>query len=507
MVSFHYKIPYVSKTLTLYENLIKKLNLKNTILLESADIQSRENTKSIVLLKASLKLVCKGREVEIKAQSKEDIPLLNYIKDKAKDYIKSYEEDTLLLYFPKSNKVLDEKTKLLDTSPLDALRIILKSLSKGEFDTFLAGAFAFDYICNFEDLPKLEKNLNTMDDFVFYLAKNLLLINHEDKTSQIIVNGFKKPKKELKKEAKQLAKLCEIQSKFKPKYQKAKKVYKKSVEDKEFCDTVEFLQEKLKLGEIFQVVPSRSFTLECKEPLSAYYFLKKSNPSPYMFYMQDEDFTLFGASPESALKYNAKTNTASVYPIAGTKARGKDKNGNLDLDLDSRIELQLLSDEKERAEHLMLVDLARNDLARIAKINTRFVSKLLSVDKYSNVMHLVSEVDCKLDKPFDALHAYSSFMNAGTLTGAPKVQALKLISQVEKVRRGSYGGAVGYLMGTGDMDTCITIRSCFVKDDLAVVQAGAGVVMDSVPILEAQETINKAQALISAIFQSYKDEK
>ena len=275
-------------------------------------------------------------------------------------------------------------------------------------------------------------------------------------------------------------------------------------DDETYKQDVVDLKANILSGDIFQVVPSRTFSLPCPDPLTAYAQLKISNPSPYMFYMQDADFTIFGASPESAIKYEKSSNQVEIYPIAGTRPRGKRANGEIDPDLDSRIELNLREDDKEKAEHIMLVDLARNDVAKVSRPGTRFVKDLLKVDRYSHVMHLVSRVVGQLRDDLDALHAYQACMNMGTLVGAPKVSAATLIRQVEKKRRGSYGGAVGYLNGNGDMDTCIVIRSAFVKNDRAYIQAGAGVVYDSDPQSEANETRTKAQAVINAVRRSLK---
>lgn len=269
--------------------------------------------------------------------------------------------------------------------------------------------------------------------------------------------------------------------------------------DEEFGGVVRSLQKAIRAGEIFQVVPSRRFSLPCPSPLAAYYVLKKSNPSPYMFFMQDNDFTLFGASPESSLKYDATSRQIEIYPIAGTRPRGRRADGSLDKDLDSRIELEMRTDHKELSEHLMLVDLARNDLARICTPGSRYVADLTKVDRYSYVMHLVSRVVGELRHDLDALHAYRACMNMGTLSGAPKVRAMQLIAEAEGRRRGSYGGAVGYFTAHGDLDTCIVIRSALVENGIATVQAGAGVVLDSVPQSEADETRNKARAVLRAI--------
>ena len=190
-----------------------------------------------------------------------------------------------------------------------------------------------------------------------------------------------------------------------------------------------------------------------------------------------------------------------LYPIAGTRPRGLNVDGSVNHELDTRMELQLRTDAKEVAEHTMLVDLARNDLARVAKPGTRKVAELLQVDRYSRVMHLVSRVTATLADDLDALDAYRACMNMGTLTGAPKLRATELLRDVEGMRRGSYGGAVGYLHGSGDFDTCIVIRSAYVSRETAVVQAGAGVVRDSVPQSEADETLHKAYAVLNALAQ------
>lgn len=268
-------------------------------------------------------------------------------------------------------------------------------------------------------------------------------------------------------------------------------------------DQVEQLKQRIVAGDIFQVVPSRCFSLACPDPIAAYAKLKQQNPSPYMFYLQDAAFTLFGASPESALKYEQSNRQVEIYPIAGTRRRGFAADGSIDNDLDSRIELELRQDEKEKAEHLMLVDLARNDVARISVAGSRYVKELLKVDRYSYVMHLVSRVIGTLKPELDALHAYQACMNMGTLVGAPKVKAAELIRGVEGKRRGSYGGAVGYLAGNGDFDSCIVIRSAYVANNMAYIQAGAGVVFDSVPQDEANETRSKAQAVINAILSAH----
>ena len=269
--------------------------------------------------------------------------------------------------------------------------------------------------------------------------------------------------------------------------------------DDDFAAAVVRLKESIAAGDVYQVVPSRGFTIPCPHALAAYHELRRSNPSPYMFYVAAPGFELFGASPESALLHSARTGTVSIRPIAGTRPRGLAADGCVDHELDTRLELELRTDTKEVAEHVMLVDLARNDVARVSVPGTRQVQDLLRVDRYSRVMHLVSEVSGTLAPGLDALDAFRASMTMGTLTGAPKLRAAELIRLSEGVRRGSYGGSVGYLRGDGELDTCIVIRSAFVTAGRALVQAGAGVVSASVPAAEAEETVHKASAVLHAV--------
>ena len=276
------------------------------------------------------------------------------------------------------------------------------------------------------------------------------------------------------------------------------------ITDADFKGHIKDLKDEIYAGEIYQVVPARSFQTECTDPFEAYRQLRETNPSPYMFYVRgldraDKPYELFGASPESNLKFDHVSREVQLYPIAGTRPRGFAADGSISPELDVRRELELRTNAKEVAEHTMLVDLARNDMARVSVPGTRKVAELLQVDRYSRVMHLVSRVTATLADDLDALDAYRACMNMGTLTGAPKLRATELLRDVEKHRRGSYGGAVGYLRGNGDMDTCIVIRSAYVSGGQAAVQAGMGVVRDSDPQAEADESLHKAYAVLHAI--------
>ena len=269
---------------------------------------------------------------------------------------------------------------------------------------------------------------------------------------------------------------------------------------KEFMSIVREIKEHIKAGDVYQAVISRTITTNVsKEPLDVYKKLRELNPSPYMFYINDTDGILLGSSPEMSLRVEGDgKKIVEIRPIAGTKPRGF-IGSKIDVDLDSRYETELKIDEKEVSEHTMLVDLARNDVAKISVAGTRYVDEPFVVEKYSHVQHLVSNVRGVLKPDLDALHAYMATMNMGTLTGAPKVEAMKLLRKYEKTKRGFYGGAVGYITPNNDLDSTIIIRSIRIKNNRAYVRAGAGIVYDSDPESEFIETENKARACLAAM--------
>ncbi|TRY30349.1 anthranilate synthase component 1 [Aliiglaciecola sp. M165] len=504
---------YIADPLHAYQQLCE--NKANTLLLESAEIDSKDNLKSLILVDAALKLICHGHSVDIIALNDNGQSVLPLFEQHVGVgvHIKQSNSNQITLLFPQPDPSLDEDARLKAAAVFDAIRIVvtkIRCLRQHPQNLFLGGAFAYDLLASFEQLPYVADSENTCPDFTFYLAQTLLVIDHKKQTTDVVSSVFSGKNvgqsyfavsQQMEQIIGQLEKLQQT-----PDIEIGlTEVLQLSVDksDEEFKLDVLNLKEHILAGDIFQVVPSRTFSLDCPAPLLAYAELKKQNPSPYMFYLQDDDFAMFGASPESALKYEASSNQVEIYPIAGTRPRGKNADGSINVDLDSRIELNLREDQKEKAEHLMLVDLARNDVAKVSKPGTRFVKDLLKVDRYSHVMHLVSRVVGQLRDDLDALHAYAACMNMGTLVGAPKVSAASLIRNVEKKRRGSYGGAVGYINGSGDMDSCIVIRSAFIRKGKAYIQAGAGVVHDSVPQAEADETRGKAQAVISAIMTAH----
>jgi len=259
-----------------------------------------------------------------------------------------------------------------------------------------------------------------------------------------------------------------------------------------FEKMVEDSKEFIRAGDIFQIVLSQRFSRDFKKsPIDLYRALRTVNPSPYMFLLETGDFALVGASPEVHVRLTGRK--VEIRPIAGTRPRGKTTAE------DAALEKDLLADEKERAEHLMLVDLARNDIGRVCSFGSIKVPEFMTIERYSHVMHIVSQVEGQLAPERSAFDLMRATFPAGTVSGAPKVRAMQLISQMEATQRGSYAGALGYFSYDGNLDSCITLRTALIKDGKVHIQAGAGIVADSVPSAEYQETINKASALFKAI--------
>lgn len=481
----------------------------NTVLLESADIASKQHLTTIAVLAASAQITCMGDTVTLKALDTTDGPqALKAVAQYLSSAVTRQSDSELVLHLPSvAEDSAEEHARLRERSTMEPLRILTDQVVAHPHLPLVAGAVAFDYLGTYESLPSVADGANTCPDYLFFNARIILVVDHPTGSCQLVGASLDAAQLSAQMDALEAA-INELpsQAPSAPAEQAAPAQAAEdtitaypTMSDADFCELVAKMQQHIAIGDAYQVVPSRGFVIDCPQPLQTYRYLHDADPSPYMFYIATDDFELFGASPESSLLHSAKTGQVAIRPIAGTRPRGFAPDGSIDHELDIRLELELRSDAKEVAEHVMLVDLARNDVARISAPGTRKVTQLLRVDRYSRVMHLVSEVTGQLASDLHPLDAFRASMTMGTLTGAPKLRAAELIRQYEGTRRGSYGGAVGYLRGDGELDTCIVIRSAFARGGKAIVQAGAGVVSDSVPQREADETAHKASNVLRAI--------
>ncbi len=410
------------------------------------------------------------------------------------------------------DRLVDEQTRLKSTNQMDVLRAVAFAFSLASkpfrITCGLLGALSYDFIDQFEKLPQSTSDLLDNPDYELYFADNIFIMDHEHSKGYCVVNCIltdDDPEIAIAEAGECLDYYSTVEQCDAPHGQKFQGDIPPASTDtnqEEYEQIVRTAKKHIIDGDIFQVVLSRTITEPCPdEPLDVYKRLRVLNPSPYMFYLNTPNTILMGSSPELNLRV-AGTEPAErrveIRPIAGTKPRGR-IDGKIDEDTDFRYEAELKLDRKELAEHIMLVDLARNDIARVARSGSRVVTELLIAEKYESVQHLVSNVKGALADDLDALSAYLATMNMGTLTGAPKIEAMKLIRLLEKTKRGYYGGAVMYLTVDGQFDSCITIRSLQVRDHTAYVRVGAGIVHDSVPKTEFEETQHKAGSCLRAI--------
>lgn len=502
----HTPLAYHSDTTSLFHRLCG--DNPHTLLLDSAEIQSKNSVKSLLFAQSAVHIFCEQNQVTFEALTANGQAVLPEIAQALLALTPipictfSAENDRLHAVFPAVNEALDEDSKLKTTTIFDGLRCVSQLFAEAISPVYLGGLFSYDLVAQFIPMDNicLEDDGLTCPDYSFYLAEQLVFIDHQQQTATLHTFCFAPSQAEkLAQQAVNYTQKSANTTVLPFESYPADKTVSVNLDDTAFKQIVSDLKQHIHLGDVFQIVPSRRFSLACPNPLASYRQLKITNPSPYMFFMRGEQFTLFGASPESALKYSQPSRQLEIYPIAGSRPRGFDAQGRIDLELDSRLELELRLDQKELAEHLMLVDLARNDIARVCEAGSRRVADLMQIDRYSHIMHLVSRVVGTLKSDLDALHAYQACMNMGTLTGAPKIRAMQLIYQFERQKRHSYGGAVGYLTSQGNLDTCIVIRSAFVQNGVAYVQAGCGEVLDSDPQAEADETRHKARAVLNAI--------
>ena len=367
--------------------------------------------------------------------------------------------------------------------------------------SLISGYFSYDSIRYIENIPNNCKDDLKIPDVRLLRPQTLIVHDNLKKKIFYIINIFAdqniKDYKRRYSEIKSELNLLIIQSKIKKKYYKNFNIQKNikvksNTPKKRFLNMVNKAKNFIKIGDIFQVVLSQRFEAKLtKSPLEIYKKLRVTNPSPFMFFFNFNDFQIIGASPEILVRL--RDNKITVRPIAGTRPRGKN------VSQDKFYEKDLLKDKKELSEHLMLLDLGRNDAGKVSKINTVKVTESFVIEKYSHVMHIVSNVVGKYNNKFSKFKSLLAGFPAGTVSGAPKIRAMEIIDELEKTKRKVYAGGIGYFSANGEFDTCIALRTAVAKKDKFYVQAGAGIVADSKPLKEYEETVNKAKALINAL--------
>lgn len=419
----------------------------------------------------------------------------------------TYEGGTAYLADPTNPSAVEEK-KCSD--PLGELERILAMrrliVPEGtKLPRFVGGAVGYagyEVACSLEPVSPAANDPYGLPDLAYALYDTVLVFDHVQRTAQIVTLAPLNDRSDEEYEA-AVGRIEQIMLRLRstlpmvhgdgnPAGDKTGQEVKSNLTQAEYEAMVERAREHMFAGDIIQVVLSQRFERETSaDPFTIYRALRMVNPSPYMVFMQFGDACIVGASPEMLVQ--AQHGRVVTHPIAGTRQRGRTHSE------DDLLARELQADEKERAEHLMLVDLGRNDIGRISRIGSVKVPRFMEVERYSHVMHLVSNVEGELEKGLGAIDALRACFPAGTVSGAPKVRAMQIIAEQEKDRRGPYAGAVGYIGYDGNMDTAITIRTMIVRGGKACVQAGAGLVVDSVPSSEYQETLNKARGLLSAI--------
>lgn len=395
-------------------------------------------------------------------------------------------------------------------NPIDILKEMMESYKGAvipgvpRFNGGAVGFFGYDLIRNYERLPNVPEDDLKLPECHFMFADEVIVFDHLKQKIHIIVNMHTGGNIERNYNTT----ICRIKDIYKEilstrwklgdsqkrviESNKSNFVYESNITKEQYCSNVLKAKDYIRNGDIFQVVLSQRLCVQTEhEPLDVYRVLRVINPSPYMYYLKFKDYRIVGSSPEMLVR--VEDGIVETCPIAGTRKRGSTKEE------DEALEADLLSDEKECAEHTMLVDLGRNDIGKVSDFGTVKIKNFMHIERYSHVMHIVTNVQGNLRKDKTAFDALMSVMPAGTVSGAPKVRAMEIIDELENIKRGPYAGAIGYLSFNGNLDSCITIRTIVFKDKKAYVQAGAGIVADSEPEKEFEETLNKARALLKAL--------
>ena len=407
----------------------------------------------------------------------------------------------------KSYLVQKNKRTKLNEKPEDLIEKIIENFkfktpkNLPNICSLISGYFSYDSIRYIEKIPNNCKNDLNLPDVRLLRPRTLVIHDSLKKKMYYIINIFSDEKisnysqkyKEINSDLSNLLNQSETKNFDKEQTLKSKEIKVRSNTSKnKFLAMINKAKKYIKLGDIFQVVLSQRFEAELtKKPIEIYKKLRVTNPSPFMFFFNFQDFQIIGASPEILVRL--RNNKITVRPIAGTRPRGKTKKEDLYYEKD------LLNDKKELSEHLMLLDLGRNDAGKVSKINSVRVTESFIIEKYSHVMHIVSNVIGKYNNKFSKFKTLLAGFPAGTVSGAPKIRAMEIIDELETSKRKVYAGGIGYFAANGEFDTCIALRTAIAKNNKFYVQAGAGIVADSKPKNEYEETVNKAKALINAL--------
>jgi len=416
------------------------------------------------------------------------------------DKIWEFNNNNSYLIKNKKKLKLKKKPKILIDNIIEDFKFKIPS-GLPPISSLISGYFSYDTIRYVENIPNKCKDDINVPDVRLLRPRTLIIHDNLKKKIFYIINVFKDEKisnyqKKYLKIKFELSELLTQSSEInliKPNLKKLNKINVRSNTTKnKFLNMVNKAKKYIKLGDIFQVVLSQRFEAKLtKKPLDIYKKLRITNPSPFMFFFNFSDFQIIGASPEILVRL--RDNKITVRPIAGTRPRGKT------ITQDKFYEKDLLNDKKELSEHLMLLDLGRNDAGKVSKINTVKVTESFVIERYSHVMHIVSNVIGNYNKKFSKFKSLLAGFPAGTVSGAPKIRAMEIIDELEKSKRKVYAGGIGYFSANGEFDTCIALRTAVAKKDKFYVQAGAGIVADSIPKKEYVETVNKAKALINAL--------
>jgi len=456
-------------------------------------------TKSIKSLKTSVKELHINNFDIVKSYSaiKEKYPNENFLFESVEGTNKTARYsfigfDPIFSFKSKGNSIECDGIKQKTSDPFEFLRRKFYGFDAGivnflPFSGGMVGYFSYDIVRFFEKLPTLKKDNLDIPDAHFIIPFHLICFDHINKKVYLISHNSAK-EFSFSKEIENLINTTKQQNENTLNISNIKSEMTKN----EYENAVEKAKEYIRMGDIFQTVLSRRKEIKYEgNEFEIYQILRTVNPCPYMFYLNFDETKIIGSSPEMLVRL--ENNILTTRPLAGTRPRSQNPEE------DEKLKLEMLLDEKERAEHIMLVDLHRNDMGRVSKWGTVRVDELMGVEKYSHVQHIVSNITSTLRKDMDCFNALKSCFPAGTVSGAPKIRAMEIIEELEKSRRGPYAGVVGYFDFSGNMDFAISIRTIFTKKNRAYIQAGAGIVADSIPEKEFYETENKMGAMIKAL--------